>query len=67
MHQWECCKCGNLIMFRQPEKDGWMSEKNDNKTCPGCGGDMYWDAAPDVSGGSDHETEAPGTGGSDYE
>ena len=43
-HQW-ICECGEEIMFDQPElpQKYVESEQNDDKICPCCGDDMWFD------------------------
>ena len=60
LHHWQCSKCGHLIMFKQPEipGDDPRSEMNEDKTCPKCGGEMYFDEAGfGVQGGGEATTQ----------
>ena len=54
-HEWICEDCGEIITFRQPERqqDDYNSEQNEDKTCPNCGCDMWFD----VIGGEEMEEE----------
>lgn len=47
-HEWICDCCGNDIPFLQPERPGDdpRSEMNEDRKCPRCGEEMYFDEVP---------------------
>lgn len=49
-HEWVCDKCGESVLFQQPEyhQDDYRSEQNRDKTCPVCGDEMYFEDALEV-------------------
>ena len=49
-HEWICDYCGKNIPFRQPELPGDdpRSEMNDDRECPRCGEEMYFDEVPEA-------------------
>lgn len=49
-HQWICDDCGYDVEFRQPELPGddRRSEQNEDRLCPRCGEEMYFDEIPEA-------------------